>query len=73
VTASATYLCGACGTIASRVTLVEPGRPDPRLTSEPPGVPPAAGDAFSTLFSEKVQLSIDGGPDARGLMGEGRQ
>ena len=62
MTASATYLCGACGAVASRVTLVAPGQPDPRLTPEPPGVPPGVGTLFSSLFPGDAQLSIDGGP-----------
>ena len=55
---SATYRCGACGAVASTVTLVAPGQPDPRLTPEPPGVPPG----ISTVFAGDGQLSIDGGP-----------
>lgn len=58
MTVSATYLCGACGNVASTVTLVPPGQPDPRLTPEPPGVPPG----ISTVFTRWSQLSIDGGP-----------
>jgi hypothetical protein len=50
MTVSATYLCAACGNIASTVTLVSPGQPDPRSTPEPTGV---------------AQLSVDGGPISR--------
>jgi hypothetical protein len=59
---SATYSCGECGGVASTVTLVMPGRPDPRLTPEPPGVPPGVGSVFSDVFPHDGQLSIDGGP-----------
>lgn len=62
MTASATYLCGACGKVASTVTLVQPGQPDPKLTPEPPGVPPGVGTLFSEIFPGEGQLSIDGGP-----------
>jgi hypothetical protein len=62
VTASATYLCGVCGNVASTVKLVEPGEPDPRLTPDPPGVPPGVSTITSTAFPEWGQLSIDGGP-----------
>ena len=55
---SATYRCGACGAVASTVTLVAPGEPDPRLTPEPPGVPPG----ISKIFAKDASLSIDGGP-----------
>ena len=58
MTVSATYPCGACGAVASTVSLVAPGQSDPRLTPEPPGVPPGIG----TIFSGHAQLSIDGGP-----------
>lgn len=56
----AAFHCGACGAIPSTVTLVRPGRPDPRLTPEPPGVPPG----ISTLMGELgiAGVSIDGGP-----------
>lgn len=59
---SATYLCGACGAVASTVTLVAPGQPDPRLTPEPPGVPPGVGTVFSSVLPRFGQLSIKGGP-----------
>lgn len=67
MTASATYLCGACGKVASTVTLVEPGQPDPKLTPEPPGVPPGVGTLFSSIFPDEAQLSIDGGPVSTSL------
>lgn len=62
MTVSARYLCGACGALASTVTLVAPGQPDPRLTPEPPGVPPGVGTVFSAVLPSAAQLSIDGGP-----------
>jgi hypothetical protein len=62
VTASATYRCRECGKVASTVTLVAPGEPDPRLTPEPPGVPPGASTILGTVFPRGSQLSIDGGP-----------
>ena len=62
VTASATYRCRECGKVASTVTLVAPGEPDPRLTPEPPGVPPGASTILGTVFPRGGQLSIDGGP-----------
>ena len=60
--ATATYLCAVCGCDASTVTLVMPGQPDPRLTPEPPGVPPGVGSIFMNAFPDQGQLSIDGGP-----------
>ena len=62
MTASATYLCGACGNVASTVTLVAPGEPDPRLTPEPPGAHPGVSTILGTVFPRWGQLSIDGGP-----------
>ena len=62
MTASATYLCGACGKIAATVTLVAPGQPDPRLTPEPPGVPPGVSTITGAVFPRGGQLSIGGGP-----------
>lgn len=62
MTASATYRCRECGKVASTVTLVAPGEPDPRLTPEPPGVPPGASTILGTVFPRGGQLSIDGGP-----------
>ena len=59
---SATFQCGACVKVAATVTLVDPGAPDPRLTPEPPGVPPGAGTLFSSMFPDRAQLSIAGGP-----------
>jgi hypothetical protein len=59
---SATYLCGACRCVASIVTLVEPGQPDPRLTPEPPDVPPGVSTMTAELFPDKAFLSIGGGP-----------
>jgi predicted RNA-binding Zn-ribbon protein involved in translation (DUF1610 family) len=47
MTSSARYLCAACGKVASTVTLVAPGQPDPRL---------------GTVLPRDSQLSIDGGP-----------
>ena len=44
---SVTYTCGACGETASTVTLVAPGRPDPR---------------FGRVVPRGSQLAIDGGP-----------
>lgn len=44
---SAIFRCGACDTVAATVTLVAPGRPDPRL---------------GTVLARDAQLSIDGGP-----------
>jgi len=44
---TATFPCGVCGSVASTVTLVAPGRPDPRL---------------GTVLARGAQLSIDGGP-----------
>jgi hypothetical protein len=62
VTASATYLCAVCGNVASTVTLVAPGQPDPRLTPEPPGVPSGTSTVLGAVFPSSGQLSIDGGP-----------
>ena len=62
MTASATYLCGACGKVAATVTLVAPGQPDPRLTPEPPGAPPGRSTLLGTVFPRSGRLSIDGGP-----------
>lgn len=62
MTVGATFQCGACGKVAATVTLVEPGQPDPRLTPEPPGVPPGVGTIFSSLHPDRAQLSIAGGP-----------
>jgi hypothetical protein len=62
VTASATYLCGACGKVAATVTLVAPGQPDPRMAPEPPGVPPGRSTLLGTVFPRSGRLSIDGGP-----------
>ncbi len=62
MSASATYLCGACGTVAATVTLVVPGQRDPRLTPEPPGVPPGRSTLLGTVFPRSGRLSIDGGP-----------
>jgi hypothetical protein len=62
VSISATYLCGACGAVASTVTLVPPGEPDPRLGPEPPGVPPGVGTIFGSILPGVAQVSIDGGP-----------
>ena len=62
MTASATYVCAACGNVATTVRLVEPGQPDPRLTPEPPGVPPGVSTLTSRAFPDWGQLSIDGGP-----------
>ena len=59
---SATYSCAACGGVASVVSLVEPGRLDPRLTPEPPEVPPGVGTLTGALFPDEAMLSIDGGP-----------
>ncbi|MBA2719221.1 MAG: hypothetical protein H0U52_08300 [Chloroflexi bacterium] len=58
----ATYLCGACGCVASIVTLVEPGQPDPLLTPEPPDVPPGVSTLSAKLFPDESFLAIDGGP-----------
>jgi hypothetical protein len=55
---SATFLCGACGQEASRVTLVPPGQPDPRLSPETPDMP----KGISMILSEYPILSISGGP-----------
>ena len=62
MTASATYLCGACGKVAATVTLVAPGQPDPRMTPEPPEVPPGRSTLLGTVFPRSGRLSIDGGP-----------
>ena len=62
MTASATYLCGQCHKVAATVTLVAPGQPDPRLTPEPPGVPPGVSTILGGVFPRSGQLSIDGGP-----------
>jgi hypothetical protein len=62
VTESATYLCGACGLVASTVTLVSPGQPDPRLTPEGPGVHPGSSTLLGSIFPRWASLSIDGGP-----------
>ena len=61
MTASATYRCAGCGTIASTVTLVAPGQRDPRLTREPPGWSPGVA-TIDTAFPRWAQLSIDSGP-----------
>ena len=62
MTRSATFPCAACGKVAATVTLVEPGQTDPRLTPEPPGVPPGVGSILSSAFRDQAHLSIDGGP-----------
>jgi predicted RNA-binding Zn-ribbon protein involved in translation (DUF1610 family) len=67
VTVSATYVCAICGNVAATVTLVGPGQPDPRLTPEPPGVPPGVGTIFSSVFPESGQISIKGGPNSVSL------
>ena len=58
MTVSASYLCAVCGEVASTVTLVATGQPDPRLTPEPPGVPPGV----SMILADHASLSIAGGP-----------
>jgi hypothetical protein len=58
VIASRTFACRTCGQVASTLSLVGPGQPDPRLTPEPPGAPPG----ISTMLSRDAQLSIAGGP-----------
>ena len=62
MTASASFPCAACGNVAATVTLVESGQPDPRLTPEPPGVPPGIGTILSSGFRIGRSSSIDGGP-----------
>ena len=62
MTTSATFPCAACGNVAATVILVEPGQPDPRLTPEPPGVPPGVGSILSSALPDQAYLSIDGGP-----------
>jgi predicted RNA-binding Zn-ribbon protein involved in translation (DUF1610 family) len=65
MTVSATFLCGACGKVASTVTLVSPGLPDPRLTPGPPDVPQGVGTPTSSILPVTAQLSVDGGPISR--------
>lgn len=48
--------------MASTVTLVAQGQSDPRLTPEPPGVPPGVSRLTSKAFPDWGQLAIDGGP-----------
>lgn len=55
------YLCGACGAVASTVTLVAPGEPDPRMTPEA-DAPPGLDTLFSSVLPDSAMLSIDGGP-----------
>ena len=62
MTTSATFPCAACGNVAVTVTLVVPGQTDPRLTPEPPGVPPGVDSIFSSAFPDQAHLAIDGGP-----------
>ena len=62
MTVSATYRCGACGEVASTVTLVEPGQPDPGLATGPPGVPPGLATLFASIAPDQAQISIAGGP-----------
>ena len=59
---SATYLCASCGNVASTVTLVEPGQPDPGLAAAPPTVPPGVATVFRDTFPDDAQLSVVGGP-----------
>ena len=63
---SATYLCGACGNVASTVTLVAPGEPDPRMTPEA-DVPPGLDTLFGSVLPDSAMLSIDGGPASLSL------
>lgn len=58
----ATYICGSCGKVASIVTLVEPGHPDPGLAAAPPSFPPGVATVFRDLHPDDAQLSVVGGP-----------
>ena len=62
MTVTATFQCGTCDEVAATVTLVDPGQPDPRLTPEPPDAPPGVSTIFSSVYPDRAQLAIDGGP-----------
>jgi hypothetical protein len=50
---SATYLCASCGEVASTVSLIPPGQPDPG---------PSTSMILGSAFPDRARLSIDGGP-----------
>ena len=59
---STSFTCAACGCIASIVTLVEPGQPDPRITPNSGGVAPTPNTHIAEIFPDRAFLSIGGGP-----------
>lgn len=58
----AVYLCGACGEVASTVTLVAPGQPDPRSIPTESSRAEGAAQRVGPVSGVGGRLAVDGGP-----------